>query len=179
MNNKFINCHSIYKNYQQQIAVDNYDWLPLDLIQFLENKNVASYSNGFFTLVANADYNDIFEYWNLPVNECFLFIKSAFGMFIFYSEKQYWLLDPIANEIIPLGGESDLNFITDTVLCDRIALESTFLINIYEEAIQHLLPPELDECFAFVPAVKLGGSLNATHVKTVKLKEELYILSQL
>lgn len=153
--------------------------MPADLMELLKGMTVSSYRNGFLTFLPPEDFQDIFAYWNLPTFSCYPFLKSAFGMIIFLHDGQYKLLDPIANEIILLAESGDLDFLLNFMLCDRTGLENTFHIHLYEQVFPIIEAPEPDECFAFLPAVRLGGILDASNIQKTKLKPQLAILSQL
>jgi hypothetical protein len=103
----------------------------------------------------------------------------AFGHLVFYHDEQYKLLDPVFNNIDSLGEKDELDFVMDIALCDRPALENTFMIDVYEQAFPDLGAPKLDEIYAFVPALGLGGDRLATNVKRSLMAVEMNILSQL
>ncbi|MBK9017395.1 MAG: hypothetical protein IPM82_26945 [Saprospiraceae bacterium] len=124
----------MYKDYKIPLAI-NGATLPLALVKILNGHNVASYSNGFFSFINKSDVDFAFDLWSIPAQNTFPILKTAFGMIVFYETNELKLLDPIYNEIVILGTENDVDFLFNTVLCDRIILENTFLMGIYEAVI--------------------------------------------
>jgi hypothetical protein len=153
--------------------------LPADLIALLTQVGASSYANGFFRFVAPESMRDYCALFNLKPEECYPFLKLAFGHLVFYHDEQYKLLDPVFNNIDSLGEKDELDFVMDIALCDRPALENTFMIDVYEQAFPDLGAPKLDEIYAFVPALGLGGDRLATNVKRSLMAVEMNILSQL
>jgi hypothetical protein len=49
----------------------------------------------------------------------------------------------------------------------------------YLEALELLGPPAFDECYAYVPALLLGGAAKVENIQKVKLREHLLLLSGL
>ncbi len=179
MSTSFFELHPLFKDYNEKVIVSQKDRLPTDLITFLEGLNISSYRNGFFTFVNNDAFTHLLGYWDIAPEDSYIFMKTAFGMLLLYRDNEYQLLDPINNEIVAICGEEDLDFLINVILCDKVALDNTFLFKYFEQAIERIDPPELDECFAFIPAIRLGGGLNSQNIKLEKLNEQLLILSQI
>jgi hypothetical protein len=178
MENNFFEYHKLFKNYGMRISIDGFD-LPSALIDILRKNNVSSYSDGFFTFIDKSDVGYVFDLWSIPNQTAFPILKTGFGMVLFVDEYEYKLIDPIYNEVIPLGSKDDVEFLFNTLLCDRMILESTFLIDIYEAVFNKIGPPEINECYAFYPAIGLGGGLNTDSIRICNMEAELAILSQL
>lgn len=153
--------------------------VPAELNSVLQQANSNSYANGFFKFVLAKHFQHYCALWNLKSEDCFPFLKVAFGHLIFFHEGQYKAINPLFNDIDVLGQKDDLDFVMNILLCDRPGLEGSFLIDIYEQAFVKLGPPKLDEIFAFVPALGLGGSRNADYVQKLQMEREMLILSQI
>jgi hypothetical protein len=162
-----------------KMSLGEYADVPEQLKTMLLEANGSSYANGFFRFVSPVVFNDFLSLWKLDPSECFTFIKCAFGHLIFYHRREYKLLDPLFNRVEVLGGQEKLGFVMDIVLCDRPALENSFAIDIYEQVFPRIGAPGIDEIYAFVPSLGLGGSRNASHVQKRQMAVEMPILSQL
>jgi hypothetical protein len=152
---------------------------PEKLIRLLEMENSNSYSNGFFRFISSTAFRPILSLWQLNGDECIPFIKCAFGHLIFYHQEQYKVLNPVLNCIDILGQKKELDFVMDILLCDREALVSSFFMDIYEEAFDTLGAPNINEIYAFIPAIRLGGSRSASNVRKVEMHAQMMLLSQL
>jgi hypothetical protein len=151
--------------------------VPENLKAMLEQVGASAYANGFFRFVAPPAFDHYLELANIDPPAGHVFLKCAFGPLVFYHHGQYEVLNPIFNEVDKFG--EDLDFVMDIMLCDRPALESAFMLDIYEQAFPRIGPPDLDEMYAFVPALKLGGFRDAANVRRSKMDVEMQILLQL
>ena len=66
-----------------------------------------------------------------------------------------------------------------SLLIDEDIRDRILRVALYDEAKERLGPPERDECYAFVPALALGGAETADSVQRVKIREHLGVLAQL
>lgn len=162
-----------------QVELGEYSGIPEQLTKMLLEANGSSYANGFFQFVSPAAFNEYLSLWKLDPAECFTFLKCAFGHLVFYHREQYKLLNPLFNSIEVLGEGKNIDFVMDIVLCDRPALENSFAIDIYEQVFPKIGAPGIDEIYAFVPPLGLGGNRNASNVQRRKMAVEMAILSQL
>lgn len=64
-------------------------------------------------------------------------------------------------------------------LCDKEIAEKILRVSLYQEAVARLGPPARDECYAFEPALALGGPGTADTLRRVAVREHLGILAQL
>lgn len=153
--------------------------LPAELTALLDQVNSNSYANGFLKFVSAPDFRHYGALWNLNPDDCFPFLKSAFGHLILFHERQYKAINPVYNDIDLLGEQDELDFVLDILLCDRSSLEGSFFIDIYEQVVTRLGPPTVDEIYAFVPALGLGGPRSADNVQKVRMEPQMLILSQI
>lgn len=160
------------------IAVDA--GAPDELRALISSAPARSFARGFWRLVPAAPFRPYLARWNLKPEECVPFLKCAFGHLLFYHRNRYMVLNPVHNCVDPIGDKGDLDFfVMDIALCDRQGLESSFLIDIYEQAFDRLGAPGLDEMYAFVPALRLGGPRDAANVQKRPMRVEMPILAQL
>jgi hypothetical protein len=175
----FFASHPLYERGLPDPALDKYVGMPDELRQRLKQVGTSSYSNGLFRFVPPAEFRSYLSLFKLDPAECLPFLKSAFGHLLFLHGEQYKLLDPVVNSIDDLGEPLDLRFAMNMLLSDREILESTFLIDVYEQTFPKLGAPAVDEMYAFVPAIGLGGSREAENVRKVAMAAEMQLLSQL
>jgi hypothetical protein len=175
----FLRFHSVYKESADPIRLEPRMRLPEKLASFLEGRNETIFDKGFLSLTDPKKYMDILGLWNLNPEDCFPYLKTAFGAFIFYHHNEYKLLDPVYNKILILGEADEFEFVMDIILCDQKGLDSTLFMNLYMEVVDKIGVPEMDECYTFVPAVNLGGIIMKNNIRKAKLKEQMLILSQL
>jgi hypothetical protein len=153
----------------ENIDLDN------DLESFLFSVGVSSFSNGFLRTLNHDDLSPLIPAWKWADAKTFIFLRTAFGGLFYIKALNYYFFDPLYDDHVNLT--DDLGFILNIALCDKKSLRSTFLFHIYQEGVALKGIPQKDECFAFVPALKMGGVKSAEHLEIVKLKEHLYFLS--
>ena len=153
--------------------------MPAELTALLDQVNSNSYADGFFKFVAPQHFRHYCALWNLDPDACFPFLKTAFGHLILFHAGQYKALNPVHNDIDLLGEQGEIDFVMDVLLCDRSSLEGSFFIDIYEQVFPKLGPPKVNEIYAFVPALGLGGSRSAENVQKVSMEQQMLILSQI
>ncbi len=173
----FIATHKLHEP-GEPISIGGAD-VPENLKALLNQVGTSSYAKGFFRFVTPESMRQYVALFNLNAEECYPFLKGAFGHLLFYQSDEFKVLDPVFNTVDSLGGKDDLDFILNIALSDRDALESTFMIDIFEQAYPRLGAPALDEIYAFVPALGLGGNRDAANVRKSNMLVEMNILSQL
>jgi hypothetical protein len=153
--------------------------VPTELKDLFEQVGTSTYANAFFAFVAPETFEHYLELIDISPAEVRVFLKCGFGHLIFFHRQQYKALNPIFNDVDVLGEAGELDFVMDTMLCDRPAMENSFMLDVYEQSFPRLGPPDRDEIYAFVPALKLGGARNAANVRRSKMDVEMQILLQL
>jgi hypothetical protein len=145
----------------------------------LSQIGTSTYARGFFRFVAPPTLDHFLDLRGLDPAKCHVFLKCGFGQLLFIEEEQYKLFNPVFNSVDVLADLHDLDFVMDIALCDRAALTSSFLLDVYEEAFPRLGAPDLDEMYSFVPALRLGGNRDADKVRKAKMEIEIPMLVQL
>lgn len=164
-------------DYSEDELVSMRENLPEGIVEFLENEGVSSYSNNFLWTAHPGDFHDVLTKWGLPGNECFTFMRSAFGACIYYCQNNFYYLDPLLGRVVSLGDDPYL--LLNYSLCLDAILTNGLFEDYYKKmnADRNLLRP--DEVFAFAPALPLGGSFEISKVEIVKMSEHLVFLAQL
>ncbi|MCP4368490.1 MAG: DUF1851 domain-containing protein [Deltaproteobacteria bacterium] len=154
------------------------DKLPLSLVEHWKSEGLCGYAKGLIWLVDPSEYEDILEEWLEPSSyDCIVFARTAFGDLYFWSNNKAYYLSVHYGKLKKIT--DDIEILFETVLCDHTVLEEVLMQTIYLEAYERLGPPKSDECYAFVPALALGGSRTAVSLQKVTLREHLGILVQL
>lgn len=65
------------------------------------------------------------------------------------------------------------------LLGDKSFVESELEPTNYDEAVKLYGVPDFDECFGYVPLLALGGGETADHLKRCKVREHIYLISQM
>jgi hypothetical protein len=176
---KFLTVHPEWKTYAGNIQIPASPAIPQDMRETLQGKNVSGYNKGFVTLVNPADYNDLLALWGFEPDQCFPFLKFAFGQLIFFHDTKFRIMDPVINVVEVIGDDDDFNYIMNDLLVNEGMLVDNLLMGLYLQTVDKLGAPDLYECYAFVPALGLGGDKDIDNIQKVKYKEQLIILSQL
>jgi hypothetical protein len=151
--------------------------LPDDLLAFWAESGWCSYGDGLLWTVNPSDYSEILKEWIKDGGELHAFVRTAFGSIVFWDGKLAHFLDVLSGDVSTLFDTMDFNF--DGSLSDDKYLDAVVRQKIFKEALPRLGPPARDECYAFVPALPLGGSESADTLQKVKLREHLHLLMQL
>lgn len=151
--------------------------LSKEAFTFLESFGVSSFSSALFYSVDPTSTKELLKDWNPNWETCSPMIRSAFGSIFYFQNKKIWQLDPVfqVQKQLPM----DTNIFLNVFLCNDAFLNSAFYKDIFDQVVDKLSPPAIDEVYAFVPALALGGSKTPESVQKVKLKEHLLLLSQL
>jgi hypothetical protein len=152
---------------------------PPQLATLLTTMGGKRYAEGFWNFAPARTLAPHLSPWGLAADSCVPFLKAAFGHIVFVQGGLCKVVNPVFNAVDVLGEVADLGFVLDVLLCDRPALESSFLIDLYEATWATLGEPDDDEIYALVPALGLGGPREASHVQRRPMGPEMQLLSQL
>jgi hypothetical protein len=152
--------------------------VPEELIYFWEQYGYGNFMNGYLKMVNPADYQGFMEEtYSVFLQPATVFAVTAFGDILIW-EKQW------VTQINYRRGESDnqgnhIDFLFNRILGNWKNVEPAMNAEQFRPAVERLGEPAFDECFAYVPALALGGSEKVENIQKVKLREHLMILSQL
>lgn len=175
----FETVHPVWKTYDNKIRFPAGSPLPADLLTAHNGSVQQSFSKGLLMTVQPEDFQHVLAYWDLPPESCYPFLKFAFGQFIFFHDDYFKVLDPVSNTIEPIGEADDYKYLMNDFLCQEDMLNDIFLKDLYMAVTDTLGAPEQHECYAFVPALGLGGSKSKDNIERRPLDVELNILSKL
>ncbi len=151
--------------------------LPAAVIAEWRRSGLCAWGEGLLRLTHPDQLAGIPQEWLDPKpKEGLVFLRTAFADLYFWDEGAVFSLDVHYGRVSQVTSDVELFF--DAVLCDERVQERSLRRPIYREALKRLGPPADDECYAFVPALALGGTETAESVQRVKLREHLDILRQ-
>lgn len=151
--------------------------LPDDLLSLWTESGWCSYGDGLLWTTNPAEYSEIVKEWIKDGDSLLAFVRTAFGSLLLWDGNQTRFLDVLSGDVSNLFITMDFNF--NGGLCDDNYLNAVIRQDIFREALPRLGPPARDECYAFVPALPLGGPGTADTLQKVKLREHLHLLLQL
>lgn len=149
--------------------------IPSDLIEFLRNEGISTYHNDFFCTTLPQEHFKTLSEWGLKGEDCYTFLKTAFGSLCFLNKSKVFQLDPFYGYLFK--GRFDF-----CKFMNLLAPMDSFMEGCYFDVYQKIkkkqtLAPE--EIYALTPALPLGGSFETSHFEVVKMREHLGFLAQL
>lgn len=152
--------------------------LPDFLLEMWAEKGFHSYSNGFLWLVNPDDLEEVMQLLLPDFPEAIPVLRTAMGHIIFLQDGAYRTFDPVDMDVVK-HGDFTLEEVMNFSITEDESLDEFYHRQFYEKAFKRLGPVTYDECYGFVPAIALGGDLDAANLQKMKLKVYLQILSQL
>lgn len=152
---------------------------PQGLVSLMERVGGRHCARGFWSFRRTSALSPYLATWGLVPDQCMPFLRSAFGHIVFLQGPDCRVLNPVFNTVDDLGLAADLGFVMDLLLCDRPALEASFLIDLYESSVERLGIPGDDEIYALVPALRMGGSREASQLQRRPMAAEMQLLAQI
>lgn len=151
--------------------------LPAALLDKWREVGWCAYGKGLLWLVDPAQLDDVLEDWlDLDGAKPVVFLRTAFAHLYFWHEDYVHSLDVHHGTVSQVTGNIERIF---TLLCHPDVKEKMLRASLYEQARATLGPPARDECYAFEPALVLGGPGTVDTIRRVTLREHLGILAQL
>jgi hypothetical protein len=150
---------------------------PEDLVSFLEEEGYCSYGDGFFHFVNPKDYEKVLSEWKQVPAGHLVFCRTGMGNLITWNGDQVCILHVYSGYFSDIS-ESMFDFFKFS-LGDTQFVEKTLFKKLFDEAKNRLGELEEDECYAFVPALALGGNETAENLHKMKINESMNLLSQL
>jgi hypothetical protein len=152
--------------------------LPEQLLQLWQEHGWQSYAQGFLRTVDPDDYQTTIQDWSwLVSSKAVLFLITGMGDFFAWDNFEAYYVGVNYGWKKELTG--NIRILFDFSLQRDDYLEEGLNSDVYKKALPKLGAPKVDECYAFVPAMALGGSGEANTLQKVKLREHLAFLAQL
>jgi hypothetical protein len=152
--------------------------LPDEVLDRWRETGVCSHGDGLLWFTDPKQLDDVLEDWlkAFELESGAVFLRTAFAHLYIWASGAVCSIDVQHGGFSRVTDNIDLFF---SLLTDEDIRERILRASLYEEVKQRLGPPDRNECYAFVPALALGGPGTAESVQRVQLREHLGILSQL
>jgi hypothetical protein len=152
--------------------------LPQPLLDQWRADGWAGYARGLLWFVDPDELADPLKEWLTDEHQpAWAFARTAFGDLLFWHNDTAYYLHVLYDKIAELT--DDLELLFEYTLCKDSYLDKVVDRNLFEKVLPRLGAPHFDECYAFEPAIALGGSGQANTVQKAKLREHLSVLAQL
>ena len=153
------------------------DKLPSALIEEWQETGWCAYGDGILWLIDPSELQDVVEDWLGPSEDGLVFARSAFGQMLVWNQEGASHIDVLYGMIAHLT--DDVDFLFNYMLCEKNFLDSVLNRKLFRSAVKKLGQLEYDECYAFEPALALGGPGTLETLTKAKLREHLGLLAQL
>lgn len=153
------------------------DKLPENILLEWNNSGWCGYSDGLIWIVDPCNFHNILEDWIGESQSSFVFARTSFGDMFVWQESSVWHLSPMYNEHFRITSMIEILF--EVTLCSDEYLTDALNMELHKKAVDRLGILNYDECYAFEPAIALGGSGTLDNIRVVKLLEHLNFLYQL
>ncbi len=154
----------------------------IDLIPEIWKKHgLCSYKGGLFSFINPDEFNGVARSFPDVSDQAIVFAKTATGCLFLWEQFSFGRCITFlnvhhqTNEVIA----NDFDMLLEWNLCATSFWEEDCYGEIELEVIEKYGPLAYDECFAFVPALALGGDESLANMQKVKVKEHLEMLAQL
>jgi hypothetical protein len=151
------------------------DKLPSVLIDEWRISGFAAFGDAFIWLTNPDDFAVVLPEWEIDANNL-VFARTAWGDLFTWDGQIVKCLAVHEGRVDALT--TDLVMFFEFSLCDEPFLDEVLRHELFRQALPSLGPVARDEMYTFVPALVLGGAEELQHVKRVKMREQLLILSQ-
>lgn len=152
--------------------------VPSFLTEIWKTDGYRSFGNGFFWLVNPDDLMAEMEQAAPGFEGLLPLLRTALGSVFFEHGGTCHAFDPVYLDVTTYEGFSLADVMNYSVTADK-SLNEHYHHNLYEKARARLDPVTYKECYGFVPAIALGGELDANNLQKMNLQVYLQILSQL
>lgn len=145
-------------------------------VAYLEKNGFREFADGLWWFTDPLDWHEELAPF-AGGSDVYPVIRTAFGGFIVLHEGSWHYLDPHTDSFPSLGKQ--LAILVNMTLTKDHAVGNMFYGEYFDAALARLGKVGADEMYAFAPALKMGGTVNAEGVHIVKMREHLAFLAQL
>jgi hypothetical protein len=181
MFNKFFERHPkfVIDSKPSKAKIDDYHGkLPADILFFWETYGFGTFMDGYLKVVDPEYFQEFLEQTYAPAaTPSTVFAVTAFGDILVW-EKEY------VNQInYRMGSEKTqgkkISNLFNIFFINWDTVEKALSAKNYLAAVERLGECAYDECYAYTPALALGGAEKVENLQKVKLREHMMILSGL
>ncbi|QWW71202.1 GAD-like domain-containing protein [Rhizobium sp. WYJ-E13] len=153
------------------------DLLPEEILQAWRENGWCSYGDRLLWMVDPGQFSDIIgDLAEFEKGTPVVFVRSAFAHLYIWCDGAAYSFDVHHGS---LSRVTDNIVVMFMLMCDEEVREKILRSSQYKRMAPALGPPDRDECYAFEPALQLGGSGADDTIRRVKIREHLGILSQI
>ncbi|RZK15040.1 MAG: DUF1851 domain-containing protein [Hymenobacter sp.] len=172
--------YTVVEKPSPELIAHHRDQVPPELLEVWEQYGFGTFCDGYLKIVNPDDYADLladsYQLTSSPSEAPPLVLfATAMGDLLVW-EMGYLSLVDYRHGNVTIVGKTLKNFFRvfaeDSYLTERLRWEP------YPAARERLGEPAYDECFGYVPLLALGGPETVAHLEKVKLREHLYLISQ-
>lgn len=151
--------------------------LPPELIDHWREVGWCSYAKGLLWFVNPQQFEGVLEDWiDFESGGFLVFLRSAFAHLYIWHEGYVYSLDVQHGSLSQVTKNMNLFF---TLLCDPEIRARILRTDLHSKALLRLGVLNRDECYAFEPALALGGPGTIDTVRRVRMREHLGLLAQM
>lgn len=175
MNNELIKDYIKYSDVDEKTINQYENQLPHEIIDLWKNYGYGTFYNGYLKTINPNEYKELIEssYWqgnvSIPI------FATAFGDVITWEKNQFLGIIKYRygeNDVISDG----FDFFFEDLFSGEFD-EEHFTISKYIEAINKYGKLEYNECFGYTPILAMGGTESVEHLKKVKIREHIALIS--
>lgn len=150
--------------------------LPADAIELLRGRGTGLFAEGFLRLIDPARYREAVATAVADGENAIPLFATAFADVIYWNGSAYEVarFRDGRRELVTARLDFLLRYFADPGETRRL-----FRDELYEQAVARHGVPGIDECFAFVPLLALGGGEHVEHLERVAMREHILLISQL
>jgi hypothetical protein len=151
--------------------------LPSALLTHWRDVGWAGWADGLLWTVDPRELDGVPGDWlGSDVQDAAVIARTAFCDLFIFAEGAIHYVD------VHRGGSTqitpDVEVLMDGLLVNDVFVGNGLQGDVYAEALPRLGPPSHDTCYAFVPALALGGPGTAASIQRADLREQLTYLAQ-
>lgn len=155
--------------------------LPKQVMKVWEEYGFGSILNGYLKIVNPEEYQSLIsETYMRNANTTVLFVTGMGDVILWEDageDEKYLVLVNFRKGVTSII-EAGFDFFFDD-LQDMVFREENLDWSPYLEAVEKLGVPDFYECFGYTPLLGLGGEEKVEHLKKVKLKEHILLITEL
>lgn len=150
---------------------------PRPVLELWRLHGFGTYDNGLIWTHPPPDFDGVIEEWTgLGSKESALIARFSFGDFAMWARGRVFFVSVHTGHVQEVPG---IDFLFDEMFCDDEFLDNFAGRPLHKQCTRSLGAILADECFAFVPALALGGNKSADTVRKALLLEHLALLAQI
>jgi hypothetical protein len=152
--------------------------VPEKLISVWVRHGWCGYNNGLIWVVNPDSMMDLLEDWiEDVVNPPVPIARTAFADLFLWGQDGAHFLNVHFGRITRVSNSLEQFF--NEFLCDEKNINGILRFKLFEEVFSRLGTLAATECYAFVPALALGGSASPETVQKVSMREHLGLLAEI